>query len=190
MKLIKHQNDYYLVKKEYHNGLQKSVITLSGREVIASTQTLEHLPLIKQSQIEDLLSRKANILALAELSKSEELRTLDYQDGLYDGFIKGYEYAEENNKNSKNLEQLIAFVKSIRDDWENVSEDVQKKAENLIFSITKEPEEWDVEVERYCEHCSDLANKEINEFCDGTKEAPCDSKPKVISNYINILNIK
>ena len=185
MKLIKHQNDYYLVKKEYHNGLQKSVIILSGREVIASTQNLEHLPLIKKTQIEDLLLRKVNILARAESDKGEGMK-LDYQDGLYYGFIKGYECSEKNNTNSDKLNKLITFVKSVRDDWENVSEDIQIKAENLIFYITKEPEEWDVTIQLSCSYSLEYPNHKMGCECKDNSALT----PVIKDKFINIISIQ
>ena len=37
-KLIKLNNEFYLVKSDYHDGIKQSILIVSGREVLACTQ--------------------------------------------------------------------------------------------------------------------------------------------------------
>ena len=58
-KLIKLNNEFYLVKSDYHDGIKQSILIVSGREVLACTQKFEKLPMeLQQKVIRQIRERK------------------------------------------------------------------------------------------------------------------------------------
>jgi len=199
-KLIKLNNEFYLVKSDYHDGIKQSILIVSGREVLACTQKFEKLPLLNRTQIESMLPREINI---EELSK-EEIQTTSSTTLLVQRmrFIHGYEKALQDTKNKFTLEDLkSAYIQGGFDSnamARTLHKEIKsyKSAEDYIYSILEKKNEWDVEVEttedlKKCScHKSNVEDKHSCEHYNYDNKCTKSLQLKIISGFVNILSIK
>lgn len=217
MKLVKFNDEYYLLNdkdleigQEYNDTVanwdgERWVVFKTDRlfynfkEVIASTKEIEGLLKIRNLQLIDLWKDDSvDPMKLGEDYTRNIFGELDDFMDVAVGFQKGYEKCLEDNADK--LQRLIDFVKSVRDEWENVSEGYQIRAENLIQNITKQDSsEWNVEVEmeEISERCSCHCHRDDNfvmhfmACCDNGFIKYKTGKIKVDpEGYINIISIK
>lgn len=101
------------------------------------------------------------------------------KDGSQFNLLKAvYKQAKSESNNS----ELIDFVKSVRDDWENVSEGYQVRAEKLLQSIAK-PKEYEFVVEMEYKDGFGYWYKYTPMIASTIKE-PIALRPNIINNKI------
>lgn len=168
MKLIKINNEYYLLNDDKigengwvidRNGYILQIYDFEGdfasikndvgsiristcRKIIASTQKLDGLPLLDNTQILRLLGIAEDVEKLAE----EYSENLAYETSQKQGFRAGYQRAKQYYENKKfTLEDMKKMYSAGQDDcgeFGNV-----RGFDSMFTEIIQEQTEWDAEIE-------------------------------------------